>query len=207
MRVITIASAKGGAGKTTLALSLAVACELADKVAVILDTDPQSSLAAWRLLRPARIGPVVVSARADRLAEALRAAGAHADLAVIDTPPNAGRAVAAAASFADLILIPCRPALFDLRAVSATVALARAAGKPGWLLFNAVPPGARRLIDDARAAIAAHKIEAAPFVLSQRAVFVHALTAGQSAQEFEPGGRAASEIAELYSWIRKEIGL
>jgi chromosome partitioning protein len=87
------------------------------------------------------------------------------------------------------------------------IPVARSAGKPAWLVFNAVPPGARRLIEDARAAIATHRIEAAPFVLSQRAVFVHALTAGQSAQEFEPNGRAVGEIAEIFSWLKKEIGL
>ena len=48
MQVIVFASQKGGVGKTTLTANLGVAAEIAgDGPAVLIDTDPQGSLAAW----------------------------------------------------------------------------------------------------------------------------------------------------------------
>lgn len=45
-----------------------------------------------------------------------------------------------AARIADLVLIPCRPAAFDLEAIETTLLLAKTAGKPAYVVLNAVPP-------------------------------------------------------------------
>ena len=37
--------------------------------------------------------------------------------------------------------------------------------------------------------------------MQQRAAYAHSLTAGQTAQEYEPTGKAAEEIAHLYEWL------
>ena len=85
MLTIALVSQKGGAGKTTLALNLAVASELAGQPAVIVDIDPQASAAAWADSREGET-PVVVSAQAARLAEVLDTAREHAAaLTLIDT--------------------------------------------------------------------------------------------------------------------------
>ena len=99
---------KGGAGKTTLAINLAVASELAASPAAVVDLDPQASAAAWADSRKAK-APVVVSAQAARLADVLATAREHgAALAIIDTAPHAEAAALAAARAADLVLVPCR---------------------------------------------------------------------------------------------------
>ena len=69
-----------------------------------------------------------------------------------------------------------------------------------------MPPGATRLIADARAAVAIYGLDVAPVAIQQRAAFGHALTAGQTAQEYEPGGKAAEEITELYDWLKAQLG-
>src|SRR4051812_9330361 len=116
MKVIALLSQKGGAGKTTLALHLAVAAEQDGHQTAIIDLDPQASAASWGDSRAAET-PVVVSAQSSRLAQVLEAArNAGAALAIIDTAPHSESAALAAARAADLILIPCRPAILDLRA-------------------------------------------------------------------------------------------
>ena len=51
MHTIAVISQKGGVGKTTLAIHLAVAAERAGKTTVLVDLDPQASAATWKDLR------------------------------------------------------------------------------------------------------------------------------------------------------------
>ena len=140
MKVIAILSQKGGAGKTTIALHLAVAAERDGRSAAIIDLDPQASATSWGDSREAET-PAVVSAQAARLPQVLEAArDAGADLVVIDTAPHSESAALAAARAADLILIPCRPAILDLRAIGTTIDLAKLAGKPAAVVLNTIPP-------------------------------------------------------------------
>jgi chromosome partitioning protein len=190
MRVITIASQKGGSGKTTLALHLAVEAERSGETAVIVDLDPQASATGWKDSRDGDT-PAVVSIAPARLEQALRTAREHgANLVLVDTAPQVESPTLAAARLSDLILVPCRPAILDLRAIGATLDIARLAKKPAAVVLNAVPARGS-LAAEAIEAIAAYDVPVAPVHLGQRAAFVHALTAGQVAQEYEPGGKAA----------------
>lgn len=206
MKVIAILSQKGGAGKTTIALHLAVAAERDGRSAAVIDLDPQASATSWGDSREAET-PVVVSAQAARLPQVLEAArAAGADFVVIDTAPHSESAALAAARTADLILIPCRPSILDLRAIGTTVDLAKLAGKPSAVVLNTVPPRGT-LGDEARQAVAGYGVEIAPVELGQRAAYQHALTAGLSAQEYETSGKAADETTQLYMWTCKHVGM
>ena len=202
MHVIALLSQKGGTGKTTLSLHLAVAAERAGHVAAVIDLDPQASAAGWKDSRPAET-PVVVSIPATRLPQALDLArGAEAELVLLDTAPHSSDVALAAAEAADVVLIPCRAGILDLRAIGATARLAKIAGKPAYVVLNSLPPRATNVIADARDAVAVHGLEVAPVTIQQRAAFAHALTAGQTAQEYESDGKAADEVAQLYTWLR-----
>jgi chromosome partitioning protein len=86
MIVIAIVGQKGGTGKTTTAIGLAVAAVEAGQTAVIIDLDPQANAANWKDRRRAD-NPAVVSAPPSRLRQAVEAAANHAaDFVVIDTP-------------------------------------------------------------------------------------------------------------------------
>jgi chromosome partitioning protein len=201
MKTVAVESGKGGSGKTTTTLNLAVAAGIAGKTVVVIDLDPQASAAEWKDSRPAET-PVVVSVPPARLPQALQAArDGGAELVLIDTAPHSESAALAAAKAADLVLIPTRPGILDLRAIAATADVVKIAGKPGYVVLNAIPPGATRLVEDARAAAAVHGLEVAPVVIEQRAALSHSLTAGQTAQEYEPNGKAAEEVASLYDWL------
>src|SRR5256885_9281856 len=51
MNVITLASRKGGAGKSTLTAQLAAQAHALGKRTLIIDADPQGSLSLWHSLR------------------------------------------------------------------------------------------------------------------------------------------------------------
>jgi len=206
MKKIAILSQKGGAGKTTLAVHLAVAAELSDKRTAIIDLDPQASASDWGDSREEE-APVVVSGQAARLNHMLEVAeDAGADLVIIDTAPHSENASLQAARAADYILIPCRPAILDLRAIGYTVDVVNLAKKPASIVLNAVPPQGS-IAHDAAKAIAQYDIEIAPIKLVQRVAYQHSLTAGLTAQEYEPSGKAAFEMQRLYEWTAKQVNL
>lgn len=205
MHTIAILSQKGGTGKTTLTLHLAVAAQLAGRTAAVIDLDPQASAAGWK---DSRIGesPVVVPVPSTRLPQALDAARAGgAAITFIDTAPHASEVALAAAEAADLVLIPCRPGILDLRAIGTTARAIKLAGKPAYVVLNAMPPRALNVLADAKAAVAVHGLEVAPVTMQQRAAYAHSLTAGQTVQEYDPLGKAAYEVSQLFAWLSGEL--
>jgi chromosome partitioning protein len=206
MKTLSILSQKGGAGKTTLAIHLAVAAELGGKQTALIDIDPQASSTSWGDSREGE-NPAVVSSQASRLEKVLEAArNAGAKLAIIDTAPHSESASLAAARAADFILIPCRPAILDLRAIGNTIDLVKLANKPASIILNTVPPRGN-LAEEAKAAIAIYEILVCPIHIGNRAAFSNSLTAGLTAQEYEPQGKAANEIKQLYQWICKQASM
>ena len=131
LQVIVFASQKGGVGKTTLTANLGVAAEIAgDGPAVLIDTDPQGSLAAWWNAREAET-PALAPTRLNDLPEKLKALGeAGFRYALVDTPPAITDAIRAVVKCADFVVIPVKASPHDLRAVGRTVEIARQEGKP-----------------------------------------------------------------------------
>lgn len=199
MKTISILSQKGGAGKTTLAINLAGAAEATGQQAVIIDLDPQASAKAW-YDRRGEESPVVISAQAVVLSDVLGTAAEHgADVAIIDTAPHSETAALAAGKAADLILIPCRVSYVDLKAIETTIDLVRIARKPALFVLTCIRPGDKTLPNSAETHLSQYSIPVSPQRITQRAAFVHALTAGQAVTEYEPEGVAASEIRKLFT--------
>jgi chromosome partitioning protein len=199
MKIIAIISQKGGAGKTTLAVHLATAATAAGHAAAIIDLDPQGTAASWGDRRARE--PEVISGQAIRiplLVEAARKNGA--DFLVLDTAPNADQTASLAARAADVVLIPCRASTFDLEAIETTLLLAKAAGKPAYVVLNAVPPRSG-VGKEAASGLAGKGAQVAPHQLSHRAAFGHGVIDGRTAQEFEPDGKAAEEVLAIYMWL------
>ena len=144
MKVLAVASQKGGSGKTTLAGHLAVQASAANYGPVALvDTDPQGSLSDWWNERQADT-PMFARTTIDRLKgdlERMKAMGIK--LLVIDTPPAITHTIANVIAIADLLIIPTRPSPHDLRAVGATVQLAEGLDTPLIFVVNGATPRAR----------------------------------------------------------------
>jgi chromosome partitioning protein len=205
MDVIAVIAQKGGTGKTTLTLALAVAAQLAGKMTAVIDLDPQATASNWSDRREAE-SPVVVSAQPARLPHVLASAeDSGAVLVLIDTPPRAEQAALAAAKAADLILLPCRPAIYDLETVATTLELIRFAGdKPVAAVLNGVPPrGTKR--EQAEDVLRELGLPVCPASLGWRAAFSDAGAMGLTAQEYDPTSKSAIETKEVYRFVSKLI--
>lgn len=205
MKTISILSQKGGAGKTTIALNIAVAADLKGDAVAVLDLDPQCSATEWGDSRDSET-PVVKSIQAARLPNILEKCKENgAELAIIDTMPKVEQDSLRAARLSDLVLIPCRPSILDLRAIRHSFEICQTVGVPALAILNQVPhQGA--LPDEAEEAIRGMGLNVLPLRLGQRIAYVHALTNGQGVQEYEPHGKAAKEIKKLHTIITKELG-
>jgi chromosome partitioning protein len=201
MKTVALVAQKGGVGKTTIAVNLAVAAQAAGVRTALFDLDQQESAVMWSDRRAAE-QPHVEFLTERRLAEALRAADAQGfGLAIIDTPPAAGPHAYTAAQIADLVLIPCRPSLVDLDAIRRTAQLVKSAGIEAFVVFNAAAPGATTLLEDAGAIVQGVGLGVAPVVLRERSAYRAAWPVGKAVVEIEPAGKAAAELSELKDWI------
>lgn len=204
MRVIAFASQKDGSGKTTLSGHMAVEAERAGHGPVVLiDVDPQGSLADWwnqrRADRPAFARTSVTRLMSDL--DTLAAEGFK--LAVIDTPPAITMAIRSVVAIADLVVVPARPSPHDLRAVSGTVALVERAGKPLVFVVNGANPQARIT---AEAAVALSQYgTVAPVTAHQRVDFAASMIDGRTVGELDPNGKSAAEMAELWRYLNDRL--
>lgn len=203
MRTISFVTQKGGSGKTTLCLNLAIAAEERGERCLLLDLDPQGSAEAWYQDREA-LTPKLVRVTAGELPAALDLArrGGFTQV-LVDTPGRDEPAVAAAIRAADFCLVPCRPTPPDMKAQPATVATIRRLGKPfGFVLSQAPPRGFR--IREAQNGLAVLG-PVAPVAVVARNVFQDAQGAGLAVTEYEPEGKAAAEIRQLWTWIARKL--
>ena len=206
MKAVSIISQKGGAGKTTLAVHLAAAASAAGRVALIVDTDPQATASTWSQWRGGLNPEVIDCASPPLLGRKLaQATELGADLAVIDTPPHADIMAREACKVADLLLIPCRPRAFDLAAIQTTAELARASGKPAFVIFMGGPQRAAQIYKEAGELIVGLGVEVAPVMLTERASYHRSTETGRTASEIEPEGKAAEEVAALWAWVEQRV--
>ena len=204
MKTIAIVSQKGGSGKTTLALHLAVASAAAGQKTAVIDLDPQASAANWSDRREAEL-PVVLSAHASRLPQEIsRVRAIGGDMLYIDTAPHSDSAALEAARTADLVLIPCRPAILDLEAITNTLHFLRTTGTPVIVVLNAIASTGQDALQ-AEKALSAHQVETCPIRLGRRVAFARALVSGLAAQEFQPASKAAHEVQELHSFVLQRL--
>lgn len=200
MKTYAFISQKGGAGKTTLALHFAVEAAIRGRKVLVIDLDPQASAILWADRRRRQTVDIDVSNEpAPRLGAALEAADREGyQVVVVDTAPNADRTAFIAAKAADMVLVPCRPSILDLDAISATLDACR--DTEARVVINAARVRSPTIME-ARTAVAQRGGLLAGAVVHDRVDFQHALNDGRIAQEFRPDGLAAGEIRSLYDVI------
>jgi chromosome partitioning protein len=208
MNVITLASRKGGAGKSTLTAHLSACAHALGRRCLLIDADPQGSLTLWQSLRPDGQPPLQNAARGIERALAYAQIEGY-EWIFIDTAPTMWVVVQEAIRAATLVVIPARPGFFDLNAVRETVATARERDKPYAVVLNAAPSKRDEkemaVVAQSRAFLDKHQIPVWSGQISQRAGLSITLAAGRSAYEIEPGSPAAAEIAGLWSAIERSV--
>jgi chromosome partitioning protein len=212
MRTIAFLTQKGGAGKTTLAASVAVAAAHAGEKVIALDLDPQASLFRWGQRRDAANAPAKIviepleGERLPRLRSILEGlAGVGFTIAIFDT---AGADLAGArfvTEAADLCLLPTRPTCLDVEATAATFRAVFLAKRKAAFVLNQCPPTYRssRTSESAKS-LTRLGVLAEP-MLYARMDFQDAIGAGLGVTEFARGGRAAQEIEALWSWTHSQF--
>jgi chromosome partitioning protein len=212
MKVWSIVSQKGGSGKTTLALHLAIAAAK-DRKVLVIDLDPQQSAERWHAIRQRSTGskddPSIAAGPYQKLPDMLRTARKlGADLVLVDTPPKLDRAIAPSLAAATLVLVPLKSSILDLQALedcADVINLAKARSK-SVVILNAVPAGRSRdgVIKESSRYASRLKLEVAPEMLSELPAFSQGLKSGRGVTEAEKNGTAAKEITALYKalWAR-----
>lgn len=206
MKVVSFISQKGGVGKTTLAIHLAVAFAGEDLNVAIVDLDPQASSAEWKDFRQEEMPGVIAipSSRLNKVLQDLEKAGA--DVVILDTAPHSEGTALDAARAADLILVPVQPSIMDLRAMRKTTDLLRDIKKPTYAVLNSISTAGGALGTE-KAIEAEFGVEVCPVRIGDRVAYSRCLISGQSAPEYEPGGKAAVEIRRLHKWVSGLVGL
>ena len=229
MKTITVASRKGGGGKTTIARHLAVeAAAQGCGPVCIVDADPMLGLAQWwsrrsspepRLLHALSDTEKVTPANIKRLVgegglplplaklNVARAAAARAGytLCIIDTAPATDAEVQVCVEAADLVLMPVRPTQDDLDAVGDTLRVVRTAAKAGAFVLNAAQKGAVSTRSAGNALV--HRGELAEPTIHRSEGIPATRGAGAVIGEVSPGSAAAAEISQLWHYVAWRLGL
>lgn len=196
-KVITVAQQKGGAGKTTLAVNLAVEFLQRGQKVALLDTDPQGSLGRWFMARRAGSGGEGIdfsTASAWGVSYECEKLRKTNDLVIVDTPPKVDADLRPALREADLVLIPVGASHVDLWAVDGVLDLISRESRPALIVLNRWKSGTRLAEEVAQAAEG--KAEIATARLGSRIAFAEVLGQGRGVAE-GPKTPARDEMAAL----------
>jgi chromosome partitioning protein len=204
MFTISLVGQKGGTGKTTTVLGLAVAAARAGHDVAVIDLDPQATAANWKDRRKDE-NPPVVSAQASRLRQTLDAARVGGvEYAFIDTAGRSDDSALNAARAADLVLVPSRPNIVEVETLPQVSDLLRLAGNPpSFVVLNGIHPTAGRAsvaeVHDAIREL--FRLTVCPVHLCQRNAYAEAMTTGMVPQELDPDGKAGDELNRLFEFV------
>jgi len=201
MHTIALVSQKGGTGKSTLAIGLAIAAMNDGHKVCLLETDPQGTLSHWSQRR-AQAEPAVETVTPAELEDKIPFLDrCGVTLVIIDTPAGHGEAAETAIRCADLCLIPARPSPIDIEATAPTLATIRAVDRPFGFVLNQTPVRSYRIANAAAAlSEAAAVIDVLAPSVALRNDQQDAVGAGLSVTEFALAGKSADEIRGLWQW-------
>ena len=209
MRTIAVLSRKGGAGKTTVTLSLALAARQAGLRVVVADIDPLRSSAEVLRGHP-EASSLLVETTAQKLTILQNACIQNrCDLLVIDTPPAPEDDVAPAIEAADVCLAVARPTSLDVAAIQQTITLLRSRNSRALLVLNQCPAPRggeeTELVQRAEEALRFGGVPLAATKLRSRTAYQQAFAQNRSVTEWDPSGEAAAEVLRLLAEVEEQL--
>ena len=208
-KVITISQQKGGTGKTTLAVHLAMAFIKYHGLKVaIIDTDPQGSLGKWFMIREERkVSNENLTFKTASLwgaqYESKTLKNDH-DIVIIDTPPKIESDARPSIEAADLVLIPMAASHLDFWATGAIVDIAKKANKKILVQINRSSQRSK-LINKTNDFIKSLDLSSTKTIIGNRQIYTSSMGEGKSAVEKQKKGSAVEEIKNLSEQIILEL--
>jgi len=207
MKVITLASAKGGVGKSTIAVNLACAMLEDGHTVTVLDMDPQGSALLWNELRVKRTSgpalPDVKEMTVPGLGGELRALAAKAtDFVILDMPGHSSDMVFEAIKFCDLVLVPSRASIIDIAPASETIEAAQQLGKTFFYIMNFTSAKDQTMFRAVKEKLESAGLLVCPVAIPQSDAFPMAFMNGKAVTEYEPQGLAAKEMRWLWRFLK-----
>ena len=208
-KVITISQQKGGTGKTTLAVHLAMAfIKYHDLKVAIIDTDPQGSLGKWFMIRTEKkVSNKNLTFKTASLwgaqYESKTLKNDH-DIVIIDTPPKIESDARPSIEAADLVLIPMAASHVDFWATGAIVEIAKKANKKILAQINR-SSSRSKLIDKTRDFIKSLNLQSTDTIIGNRQIYTSSMGEGKTAVEKQRKGNAVNEIKKLSEQILLEL--
>jgi chromosome partitioning protein len=125
VKVISVLNKKGGVGKSTTSIHIAVSLHLQQYKVLLVDSDPQGSARTWAAQNPEN--PVtVVGIERPTLERDVKALAGNYDFIVIDGAPSVDQMAISAIKASDLVIIPVQPSPLDLWACQDLVEMVQA---------------------------------------------------------------------------------
>lgn len=203
MPVIVFAGQKGGAGKSTLSLNVAVEAVHAGMDVTVVDLDPQQTAMKWSDRRGQET-PSVISVQAERLDKVLPTI--QSSLIIMDCAGKADRELLIASRQADIVILPSRPTVSDIEtldAVSDILTIAKA--KNVWVVFNQAATARDTRVVQGTELVVDKGLRVAPVLLCQRVLYGDAMISGLGVSEADPSSKASEESVKLFQWVMEAI--
>lgn len=209
MRSVAVVGRKGGSGKTTIAVHLALGFHLRGRRTVLADSDPQLSSSQVLAVRAGGGPEAVATTGAKLFALKLAAIRDEATAMVIDTPAVIEDEVAQAVVLAELAVLVVRPTFLDLSAAVRTSDIIRRLRRPGLVVLNQAPTPRESIeppmVKKAQEILKLLRLPVAPVIIRSRAPYQTVMETGRSAEEAFPGTPAARDMTELCDFIDRFI--
>ena len=208
-KVITICQQKGGTGKTTLAVHLALAfAKLHNLKIAIIDTDPQGSLGKWFVVRSEKkVSNENLTFKTASLWGAQyesKTLKKDHDIVIIDTPPKIESDARPSIEAADLVLIPVTPSHVDFWATEAIIEIAKKAGKKIFIQINRANQRSK-LVKKTHEYIKSINVKSTNTLIGHRQIYASSMGEGKTAIEKQKKSNAVEEIKKLSEQILLEL--
>jgi chromosome partitioning protein len=208
--VLLLAASKGGTGKSTLGVNLAVTAHHGGLKTVIFDTDidgdsGQQSCVHWAEARGSNCnGPLVRRASLTRIGEAIAWTEKNGfEFIVVDTAGRDMLGMKRAVDLADFMLTPSQPSPLDLRATEPIRRLWGVSNTPGSIVLNLIVrgnlPRTQYYVDRY-----AEQGAVLPAVVGRRVQYIDAMEKGLGVSEYLPGDIGDQEMRKLLAAIFAE---
>jgi chromosome partitioning protein len=208
--IITVATMKGGSGKSTIAACLAVHWHLAGRRPTIIDADPQRSIARLAARERALGGVPVVEDTSEYAWKTARRLAAAGGPVIIDTPGFRSATTLACVATTDFLLVPVKPSPLDIDRMLDTIDVVINALDGQRPVFRCLLTQTTRdsvIAKHIRSELGAAGLPTLDSEMANRVVYPEAALWGATPNMIESAGPAARDIAAIADEIDGVLGI